>query len=120
MNQDQFKDRLLAREQEALTRIQRAMNTVRESGDGAAQDAGDESVTHLSKETQFAGVEDERTVLNQVRDALARIEDGSFGTCVVDGGPIEPARLAAIPWTPYCLKHQEEIEAAEPVRTPTI
>ena len=44
MNQDQFKDRLLAREQEALTRIQRAMNTVRESGDGAAQDAGDESV----------------------------------------------------------------------------
>ena len=52
-------------------------HVVRESGDGAAQDAGDESVTHLSKETQFAGVEDERTVLNQVRDALARIEDGS-------------------------------------------
>ena len=120
MNLDQYKERLQAREQESLTRVQRAMSTAREPGDGAAHDSGDESVTDESKEAQFAGAEDERTVLNQVRDALARNEDGSFGTCVVDGGPIEPARLEAIPWTPYCLKHQEEIEAAEPVRTPTL
>ena len=120
MNQERYKARLLEREQEALTRIERAMATAREPGDGAAHDVGDESVSDQSKEAQFAGAEDERTILNQVRDALARIEDGSFGTCVVDGGPIEPARLEAIPWTPYCLKHQEELEAAEPPRTPTL
>jgi RNA polymerase-binding transcription factor DksA len=46
-----------------------------------------------------------------VRDALRRIEAGTFVTCTVDGGPIEPQRLEASPWVPYCLKHQEQLEA---------
>ena len=42
-----------------------------------------------------------------VQDALKRIEDGSYGICIDCGKPIEPARLAAVPWTPYCLTDQE-------------
>ena len=57
-------------------------------------------------------------VLEQVRAALRRIDDGRFGRCVVDEGPIEPKRLDAMPWTPYCVKHQEQIEEAR--RTPSL
>ena len=38
----------------------------------------------------------------QIRSALARIADGTYGTCVRCGGEIAAARLDAIPWTPFC------------------
>jgi DnaK suppressor protein len=59
-------------------------------------------------------------VLQQVRDALDRVADGTFGRCIVDGGPIEEERLEAVPWTQYCLKHAQRLEAAATSRTPTL
>jgi len=38
-----------------------------------------------------------------VRRALARIEDGSYGTCVRCGGEIAPARLEARPEAALCI-----------------
>jgi RNA polymerase-binding transcription factor DksA len=41
-------------------------------------------------------------VLKQVRDALVRVrvDNGTFGPCLVDGRPIEEKRLDDVPWTP--------------------
>jgi Rrf2 family nitric oxide-sensitive transcriptional repressor len=44
----------------------------------------------------------------------------SDGRCVIDGGPIEQKRLQSIPWTPYCLKHQQEIEERADTQTPSM
>ena len=68
----------------------------------------------------FSEAELDATVLQQVRDALRRIDQGTYGRCVVDGAPIEPKRLEALPWTPYCLKHQKLLEAAARPRMPTL
>ena len=38
--------------------------------------------------------------------------DGTYGQCLIDGGPIDPKRLEDVPWTPYCIKHQKLLEAA--------
>lgn len=43
--------------------------------------------------------------LNDVQSALAKMEDGSYGTCVKCGNPISEARLEAMPATPYCIDH---------------
>src|ERR1700737_4232461 len=67
-----------------------------------------------------AEAEHNSDVLQQVRDALDRVADGTFGTCVVDGGPIEEQRLEAVPWTPYCLNHAQRLEVAAASRTPTL
>jgi DnaK suppressor protein len=120
MDAQRYRQRLLDQERESLARIERARAAAREPGDGAAGDVGDASITDEAKEAQFAGAEADRAVLNQVRDALRRIDDGTFGTCSVDGGTIEAARLEAIPWTRYCLKHQEELDAAAGQQTPTL
>ena len=40
--------------------------------------------------------------ITQIRAALARIEDGTYGACVRCGEPIAEARLDALPWTPLC------------------
>jgi DnaK suppressor protein len=68
----------------------------------------------------FSEAELDSTNLQQMRDALRRIDEGTFGRCIVDGEPIEEKRLEAVPWTPYCLKHQEALEAVSPPTTPTL
>lgn len=42
--------------------------------------------------------------IGQIRAALRRIADGSYGTCARCGEEIAEARLDAIPWTPLCRK----------------
>jgi DnaK suppressor protein len=43
--------------------------------------------------------------LNQVEKALARLDDGSYGTCEVCGGAIGAERLDAMPATARCIDH---------------
>jgi DnaK suppressor protein len=120
MNTDQYKRQLLALEQELLTKIKRAGASAREPADDSTSDSGDESINNERKEEQFWKVDNDRTMLSQVQDALERIENGTFGQCLVDGEPIEEKRLKAMPWAPYCLEHQEELEKGQPRRTTTL
>ncbi len=41
----------------------------------------------------------------EVKHALEKIDRGNFGTCEVDGGDIEPERLAANPAARTCTAH---------------
>ncbi|MBW0101298.1 TraR/DksA C4-type zinc finger protein [Pseudonocardia sp. KRD-291] len=43
----------------------------------------------------------------QVLSALERVEDGSYGRCVVCGEPIDDERLSARPETDRCRQHPE-------------
>jgi RNA polymerase-binding transcription factor DksA len=43
--------------------------------------------------------------LDQVDAALARIAEGTYGTCAVCGEAIAEGRLEARPWTPFCIRH---------------
>jgi DnaK suppressor protein len=52
----------------------------------------------------------ESNLLRQVKTALRRIHDGSFGTCIQCEAVISPRRLAAVPWTPRCIQCQEIAE----------
>jgi len=123
MNVQEYKRRLLQLETQLSTRAMRARERARVQvidSAGDTGDTGDASVTDETVNQDFTEAELDATVLQQVRDALRRVDDGTFGRCVVDGGPIEPKRLEAVPWTPYCLKHQQLLEAASRPRTPTL
>jgi DnaK suppressor protein len=54
--------------------------------------------------------EDLRDVLRQVEGALARIEEGTFGTCQRCGKPINEERLEAFPYVEYCIECQSFLE----------
>ena len=47
---------------------------------------------------------DQQLVL--VDEAIARLDAGSFGTCVRCGKPIAPERLEALPWAARCIDCQ--------------
>jgi DnaK suppressor protein len=120
MNVQEYKGRLLELETRLSTRATRERERAREQVLDSPGDIGDASVADEGKSAGFTEAELDATVLQQVRDALRRIDDGTFGRCVVDGGPIELKRLEAVPWTPYCLKHQKLLEAASRAATPTL
>src|SRR4029450_6377665 len=100
MNTDQYKQRLLAMEEELSSRMKRAGATAREPADDSTSDAGDESVNNERKEEQLWKVDTDLTMLSQVQDALERIENGTFGNCLADGEPIEEKRLSGTPGAP--------------------
>jgi|SRR5207245_7407650 len=120
MNVQEYKRRLVELEARLATRAIRERERAREQVLNTAGDAGDASVADEGESEDLTEAELDANVLQQVRDALRRIDEGTFGRCVVDGEPIEPKRLEAVPWTPYCLKHQERLEAASRPVTPTL
>ena len=120
MNTQDYKRRLLELEKRLVARTAGARDAARAQVIDSPRDAGDASLADEDESVDFTEAELDDTVLQQVRDALRRIEDGTFGQCLVDGGPIEPKRLEAMPWTPYCFKHQQLLEAAARPKTPTL
>jgi DnaK suppressor protein len=46
-----------------------------------------------------------RDQLDDVEFAIARIADGTYGTCVTCGEAIAEARLEAMPATRWCIEH---------------
>ena len=43
--------------------------------------------------------------IKAIRAALGRIEEGTYGECVVCGEEISEERLEAVPHTPFCKDH---------------
>jgi DnaK suppressor protein len=111
MNTATFKQRLLAKQQELLERIAAASSEAREARSAEVEDPADEATTSELKSTAFAVSTLEAKTLEQVRAALRRIDDGTYGKCIDCGRSIEPARLEAVPWTPYCRADQEKHDA---------
>ncbi len=78
-----------------------------QSGTTEPLDFGDKATTTYTKEAVFQQLEADRAALKLVREALARGHNGHFGECAACGSPVEPKRLEAVPWTPYCLRCQQ-------------
>ena len=112
MDINDYKQRLLELEARISSRLRRDLASGREQLVDTAADAGDASVADESESEHFTEAELDTSTLQQVQAALRRIENGTFGQCLVDGGPIELKRLDAIPWAPYCVRHQKLLEAA--------
>ncbi len=120
MDYTTHKQRLIEMEARLTSGIADATALGREHSEKAVGDSGDQSAATQHVNRGFAKAEFGANILGQVRDALRRIDAGTFGNCTVDGQPIEPQRLEASPWVPYCLKHQEQLEAEGADYLPTM
>ncbi len=112
MNIEHFKQRLLAREQELIGEISRFEEEARESRSAEVEDPIDQVTSSEMKAAAFQESTLAAQTLREVRAALQRIADGTYGTCIECDRAIEPARLEAVPWTPYCLADQEKRDRA--------
>ena len=79
------------------------------SGGGVDNHMADTATATFDRELEDGLEEGAQQTIVDVKAALARIEDGSFGTCEVCGKPIGAARLAAIPWARLCIDDQRRL-----------
>ena len=70
-------------------------------------DPMDEIQCASERDLAIQNVDYESNLLRQVRAALRRMHDGSFGTCIECEWVINPKRLAAVPWASRCIQCQE-------------
>ncbi len=93
-----------------LERKQAELFRVLQTRDGIAieksADQMDEIQYATERDLAIRNVDRDSTLLRQVKVALRRIQDGSFGTCIECEEAISPKRLAAVPWAPRCIHCQ--------------
>ncbi len=78
-----------------------------------APDALDEVQLAGERELAIRNLDRDSNMLRQIRRALGRIADGSYGVCLHCDEDISPKRIAAVPWAAYCIKCQEQVDRHE-------
>lgn len=82
------------------------------SGENVYRDhMGDQGSATFERELDMTIEENLRLELRDVREALARIEDGSYGTCLRCASEIPYARLEAMPRAKLCIGCKEAEES---------
>ena len=72
----------------------------------AVQSAGE-------RELAIRNLDRDSNLLRKVRSALTRIAGGTYGDCLHCEAEINRKRLAAVPWTAYCIQCQEAADRHE-------
>ena len=75
-----------------------------------AADPADEAQFAAERDMSIRALDHESHTVSAVRSALQRIDGGEYGVCQSCEGDISEKRLAAVPWTPYCIACQERID----------
>ncbi|NTU71745.1 MAG: TraR/DksA family transcriptional regulator [Coriobacteriia bacterium] len=81
------------------------------TGENAYRDhMADQGTATFEREMDMTFEENDRDALDRVRDALARIDAGTYGVCGRCGAEIPAARLEAVPTASLCItcKQAEE------------
>lgn len=68
---------------------------------------GDQIQSALDRAIVIDALDRNSVLLREVRAALARVEDGTYGLCLGCEEPISAKRLAAVPWARFCIRCQE-------------
>jgi DnaK suppressor protein len=76
-------------------------------------DAIDEVQLAGERELAIRNLDRESNLLRNVKGALVRVADGSYGICMHCEEDIKTKRLDAVPWTKYCIKCQEAADRHE-------
>jgi RNA polymerase-binding protein DksA len=97
---DEDETRLL--EEIAMTE-QGLADLIRDSGDGAGDDQADAGSKTFEREHEMSLANNARDMLDQVRQALARIDDRTYGVCITCGKGIGKLRLQAFPRATLCM-----------------
>jgi DnaK suppressor protein len=97
-----------------LTTRQAELSDIRHNREALAIETSADEFDRIqqAQERDFAmgAIDRDSLRLREIRAALERIENGSFGLCLNCEEEIAAKRLAAVPWTPLCIVCQEAAE----------
>jgi DnaK suppressor protein len=114
---EELKRILEERRREMVSEVKGKMRDVRtEAASGMTHgvlDAGESSESDIQDDIEFALIQMKSETLNKINEALARLEDGTYGYCFECGEEIAEQRLRALPFALRCKDCEEAREVAE-------
>jgi DnaK suppressor protein len=99
----EYQDILAGKEAELIHVLRKRDGIVIEK----SADQMDEIQYATERDLAIGNVDRESNLLRQVKAALRRLHDDSFGVCLECESPISPKRLAAVPWASRCITCQQ-------------
>src|SRR5467141_1745142 len=105
-----YKKKLLNRRDELVRTITRTEEEGRQADDDPTVDLADKAANSYTKEFLFGQTNTDRAMLALIDEALRRIKDNKFGTCVQCEEELQLKRLEAVPWARHCVTCQEKHE----------
>ena len=110
-----FRQKLLDWKDELLKEQQEILEELKEEGDTSQQveDEVDRANDEIAKGVELKSKNRESKLIKKIDEALERVEDGSYGYCMMTGDPIGLKRLMARPTATMTLEAQEEHERQE-------
>ena len=114
-----FRQMLLAKRAELLGDVQNlAADALRRNRRDASGDLSsmpihmaDIGSDNWEQEFTLGLIANERELVREIDEALARIESRTYGVCQATHKPITLARLRAKPWARYTIEHARQREA---------
>lgn len=115
---EELKRILQERRREMVSAVHEKMRDVRSEGSGGGQahgvvDAGETSEADIQDDIEFALLQMKAETLSKIDEALARLEEGTFGYCFECGEEIAEQRLRALPFAVRCKDCEEAREIAQ-------
>jgi DnaK suppressor protein len=105
------------RRKEILSEVQEKMRDVRAvgaSGEGAGVlDAAETSEADIQDDIELALIQMKSETLHKIEEALARLDENTYGNCFECGDEISERRLRALPFAVRCKDCEEAREIAE-------
>lgn len=106
MDQHETQAQLQAKEADLLAQMERLTRPEQDQGAiSFGKRVGDGTAMAVDRLTAVGAHTNLQDILGQVRSALARLEDGSYGRCEACGEPIGAERLEVRPWSTRCVRH---------------
>ena len=113
----ELKQMLEGRRRELQAEVQGKMRDVRATGEGVklseVYDAVESSEADIQEDIELALIQMKSETLTKVDDALARLDQGTYGNCFECGEEIAEKRLRALPFAVRCTECEEAKEAVE-------
>lgn len=81
----------------------------------AAMDSGDQALVDLDREMGISLQEMRNRERQMIDDALASLEEGTYGRCAECDVEISEKRLEALPFARYCIECQSHIELLQKI-----
>ena len=117
MDLDAIRRDLEARRDSTRERVaQLAKRPERGAAQGFGKRIGDGTIEAVSRLTEIGVGRSLETGLERTERALAKLDEGTYGTCDACGNPIEPKRLEAMPDGVLCLACAASERRAAPPR----
>ncbi len=110
---DELRRMLNERRREITSEVQGRIRVARsEQTVGDVVDAVETSEADIQEDIEFALLQMKAETLNKINEALARLEDGTYGYCFECGEDIAEQRLRALPFAVRCKDCEEAREVA--------